>query len=247
MCRLIVYFLLVIFPALELYAQAEVKNDILFSLQRHTYIEGDKSISIGMRNTENSAYLVQTMMTWLDESSGVKQLTKEDAIPFIVTPPLNRFEPGQYYDWRIIFSGNSTLLAKDRESVFLAKFVLIPASNKAVKNTSDMAVLRALTFKIYYRPKTLKSLKIENVQDKISFRHDGNKLIVKNDSPLYLMLDKVSVGNIAIDSNELFKPLIPFSEQTIMLPENIGVVNEVEWNLLDEFAFSLEKRISKLN
>lgn len=222
-------------------------DNLQFSLQRHTYTEGDKSISIGMRNTEDIPYLIQANMVWLNEQTGISTLDKKtEGIPFIITPPLHKLLPDSYYDWRIIFSGNSNNLPDDRETLYLAKFLAIPPSLQKEPENIDISVLRAINFKIYYRPKSLASLKIAGVQDKISFRRDSNRLIIKNNSGIYLTLDTLKVGGVSVPDSELFKPLPPFSEQSFQLPENTPFSKTAEWNLLDEDAFPLDKQNSLL-
>ncbi|EPL9571074.1 fimbrial biogenesis chaperone [Providencia rettgeri] len=247
MQKIATFFILTLVLLASFSLPTKAQNNILFSLQRHTYIEGDRSISIGLRNAESTPYLVQASLARLDESSGVKQLNNEETVPFIITPPLHKLEVGTYYDWRVMFSGNSQLLPKDRESVYLAKYLLIPPSQKEAAPNVDLNVMRSLVFKIYYRPKSLASLEIKDMEDKLSFRRDGELLIVKNNSPLYLVFDKVSIGKAVVDEKELFKPLPPFAEQTFNLPKNTPIDSNVEWNLLDEYSFSLEKQNSKLN
>lgn len=227
-------------------AYSQSGNNILFSLQRHTYVEGEKSISIGLRNAEPEPYLVQSGMAKLDIKSGINQLEDDKAdIPFIITPPLYKIKSDSYYDWRIIFSGAGDSLPKDRESVYLAKFLFIPSSEKNESYKTEMSVMRSFIFKVYYRPKALASLKINDIQNKISFHYQGNNLLVKNNSPLYLTFDTLRVNSDEINNDELFKPVPPLSEQTFNLPKNISENNNIEWNLLDENAFSLEKNTSK--
>ncbi|MEY0302259.1 molecular chaperone [Providencia manganoxydans] len=226
---------------------ANSNSNILFSLQRHTLIEGEKSISIGLRNSESIPYLVQSSVGWLDESTGVKELKKATKVPFIITPPLHKLASGNYYEWRVLFTGNTSDFPVDRESVYIAKFLLIPPSEEKKKSQNmDLAVMRSFAFKVYYRPKVLKDLLIENQQDKLSFKRVDDKLIVTNNSPLYMAFDEVKVGNVSVKESELFKPLIPFSEQVFSLPSNTPVSKTVEWNLLDETSFSLEKKTSQL-
>lgn len=237
-------FFLMCFFSVSVYSQSA--SNILFSLQRHTYVEGEKSISIGLRNGETEPYLVQSGMAMLDLSSGVNQLDNEnEKIPFIITPPLHKIKPDTYYDWRVIFSGDENTLPKDRESVFLAKFLFIPSTQKTDIDKADMSVLRSFVFKIYYRPKTLASLKLEDIKDEVSFYYRGNTLLVKNNSPVFITFDKLSVNSKDIDNNELFKPVPPLSEQTFKLPYTLTGDNTIEWQLLNEFAFPLDKHITK--
>lgn len=238
------FLFLMLFFSASVYSQSE--NNILFSLKRHTYVEGDKSISIGLRNGENEPYLVQTGVAELDIRSGTDQLTENSKnIPFIVIPPLYKIMPDSYYDWRIIFSSENNSLPKDRESVYLTKFLFIPSSQKNESDKTKMSVMRSFVFKIYYRPKNIESLKINDIQDKISFHRRENTLLVKNDSPIFVTFDTLRINSKDIDSRELFKPVPPLSEQIFDVPQGIPENNQIEWKLLDEYAFPLDKNTSK--
>lgn len=246
MLKMIKYLFLFFLLSVSVASHCLAESNILFSLQRHTYVEGSKRISVGLRNGEKEPYLVQSGMARLDINSGVNQLEGDNTdIPFLITPPLHKFLPDSYYEWYVIFSGAENILPKDKESVYLAKFLFIPASQKGKANDTDMSVMRSFVFKIYYRPKELASLKIKDVQDKISFSYNGGTLLVKNNSPIYITFDSLRVNSVKINDSELFKPVPPFSEQKFILNENISENNKVEWNILDEYAFPLDKNTSK--
>lgn len=230
---------------------ASSENNILFSLQRTTYIEGERSTSIGLRNAENSPYLVQAGMQWLDYSTGKKDLNKKEEIPFIITPPLYKLVTGNYYEWRIFFNGNSKKLPQDRESVYLARLLFIPSvelKNENYKTGINMAVLREFNFKVYYRPKEFAKMTIESVQDKVTFKRVGNQLIVSNQSPLFLSIDKLMVNTTKINDDELIKPLPPLGEQQYQLPDNLSTTANItiKWNLLDENSFSLKEHLIEI-
>lgn len=215
-----------------------------FSLERMVYNEGEKSISIGLRNNESSPYLVQAGMRWLDESTGLNTVEKEDVIPFIITPLLYKLDPENYYAWKIQFSGKNSALPRDRESVYLAQFRLIPTTDEN-KNNMQVTFVRALNFKIYYRPKDLKSLKVKDMESKLSFSLKNNKLVAKNNSPIYLSFDNLKLDGKDIEVQELSKNVPPFGEQVYAIP--ITNAKKVSWQLFDEYLFPLEMKTQEIN
>ncbi|WP_265498926.1 fimbrial biogenesis chaperone [Providencia rustigianii] len=66
-----------------------------------------------------------------------------------------------------------------------------------------------------------------------------------NNSPIYLSFDSVNVGGKEINSNELFKPLKPLSEQRFKLPSDING-NQVKWAILDDLVLPMEEQVSTL-
>lgn len=224
-------------------------DTIVFPYERKTFIEGEKSVSFRLRNaTTKTPYLMQASVEKLDEDTGVNTLESTDNFPFMITPPLYKLEPGQRYDWRVMFVGDTAKMPSDRETVYIAKFRAIPPSipnTEEKKDSAEFDAIQALHFKVYYRPKNLESLTFEEAQKKLSFRREGNELIVMNKSPIYLSFDSVNVGGKEINSNELFKPLKPLSEQRFKLPSDING-NQVKWAILDDLVLPMEEQVSTL-
>ncbi|HEJ9414876.1 TPA: molecular chaperone [Proteus mirabilis] len=215
-------------------------NTFDFSLQRMTYIEGSKSISLGLRNNEKDPYLIQANMRWLDETTGLNLLNKQEAPPFVLTPLLQKIEPAEYYEWIIKFVGSKTALPTDKESVYIAQFRLIPSTTEN-KSDVQMTFIRTLNFKIYYRPKALENIKIKEAESKLSCTVKGNKLIVRNDSPIYLAFNTIKVNGKEIELQELSKNVPPFGTQEYTL-KNIDTVTYIQWQVLDELMFPLDER-----
>lgn len=215
-------------------------NSFDFSLQRMTYLEGSKSISIGLRNNERTPYLVQASMRWLDESTGLQLLDKPEEPPFILTPLLQKIAPEEYYEWVIKFTGSDKALPTDRERVYIAQFRLIPSTSE---NNPDMqiSIIRALNFKVYYRPKSLEGITIKEAEKKLTLTVEGNQIIARNDSPIYLAFNTIKVNEIEIDPQELSKNVPPFGTQTYSIV-NKNKITSIHWQVLDEFMFPLDER-----
>ncbi|WP_272667658.1 MULTISPECIES: fimbrial biogenesis chaperone [unclassified Providencia] len=232
-------------------AFGNIQDDITFRMLRNTYTEKEKSTSVKLSNKGERSYLVQGSMELLDEKIGNELITgKKEEIPFIITPPLFKLEPKQSYSWRVMFSGDSAKLPADRESLYIAKFRLIPATTKpTIANgvNSELSVINVVATKIYYRPIAFEKLEIKNEISNLKFKIDGDDLVVTNNSPIYMAFDEVSVNSVPVDSKELYKPLIPKSEQRFKLPKKVSPSgNKIEWAVLDEFAMPTPKSITKI-
>lgn len=208
-------------------------DNLKFSLQRLTYIAGDKSISVGLRNTSTSAYLIQTNMQWLDEKTGINILNKNEKIPFTVTPPLHKLNGDEYYNWRVMFTGQAQNLPSDRESVFLVQLKAIPSTERQNKQSLQFTVTRSLLFKVYYRPAKLKEITLEQVAEKLIFHREKNALVVRNNSPIYATFDNLSVNGHHFSEEALFLSVPPFSEQRFHY-DNLPS-GSVSWAILDEY------------
>ncbi|WP_275075200.1 fimbrial biogenesis chaperone [Providencia rettgeri] len=232
-----------LFSSLSFFTLA-ADNGIKFSLQRLTYVSGEKSLSVSLRNTDSSPYLVQANMKWLDEKTGLSIVEKKEKIPFLVTPPLYKISPDEYYSWRLFFSGHKDQLPNDRESVFLIQLKIIPSTEPS-QEPLQFTVMRALLFKVYYRPNILKDIKLVDVAKQLSFRQEGERLIVKNNTAIYATFNSLSVGNYHLKDEQLYVSVAPFSEQEYILPK--GVMGSVAWDILDENIFPTEKNTIELN
>ncbi|ENU1225994.1 molecular chaperone [Providencia rettgeri] len=215
-------------------------DNLKFSLQRLTYMVGEKSVSVSLRNTSTSAYLIQANMQWLDENTGINILNKKEKIPFTVTPPLYKLKGDEYYSWRILFTGQTQNLPSDRESVFLVQLKAIPSTERQSQSSLQFTVTRSLLFKVYYRPADLKDITLEQVAEKLSFRRENNALIVMNNSPIYATFDNLFINGHAFSDEALFLSVPPFSEQRFhfeSLPSG-----SVSWAILDEYLLPTKQK-----
>ncbi|WP_369310906.1 molecular chaperone [Providencia rettgeri] len=213
-------------------------DGLKFSLQRLTYVAGEKGISVSLRNTDKMPFLIQANMKWLDESTGLNIIDKEEKIPFVVTPPLYKISPNEYYSWRIFFSGQPEQLPKDRESVFLVQLKAIPSTTYS-EQALQFTVMRSLLFRVYYRPVNLKNIMLEDVAKQLVFSRERDDLIVKNNTPIYVTFNSLSVGNHALNDEQLYVSVAPYSEQRYKLP--ITAKGQVTWDILDENLFPTQK------
>ncbi|MEX6115719.1 hypothetical protein AB6G07_20410, partial [Providencia stuartii] len=101
-------------------------------------------------------------------------------------------------------------------------------------------------YKFYYRPEAIKNLKMVNVKDKFKFTVSDGKLIVDNQSPLYLTFGKLAVGQYQIDNMQLFKLIPPFGKQSYSLPKGNYANATVKWRLLNEFMLEMPEQTQKL-
>lgn len=219
-------------------------HGLKFSLERLTYIEGEKSISVSLRNTDKVPFLIQANMKWLNEETGLNILDKKAPFPFVITPPLYKLEPGEYHSWRVFYAKQNGKLADDRESVFLVQLKAIPSTNEDHQSV-QFTVMRTLLFKIYYRPEKLKDIQLEDVAEKLTFRKQGNQLFVRNNMPIYATFNILTVGNYSLKEEQLYVSVAPFSEQKYEIPEDATGI--VTWNILDEYLFPTKTHTASLN
>lgn len=185
---------------------------------RVIYEEGKREASMSVTNADNAVpYLVQS---WVDNYSA----TKNNAPPFIVTPPLFRLDPEQKNALRINFTGAT--LPMDRESVFWLNVKSISPSNKDDANKLQVNIKSK--FKIFYRPKNLPG-DAEEAWQKLTFQTLGSSLVAHNPTPYFVSFFSLSVGNEELDEPGM---IAPFSNKS-WPAHHAGTV---KWRAINDFG-----------
>lgn len=185
---------------------------------RVIYEEGKREASMSVTNADSAVpYLVQS---WVDNYS----VTKNNAPPFIVTPPLFRLDPEQKNVLRINFTGAT--LPMDRESVFWLNVKSISPSNKDDANKLQVNIKSK--FKIFYRPKNLPG-DAEEAWQKLTFQTLGSSLVAHNPTPYFVSFFSLSVGNEELDEPGM---IAPFSNKS-WPAHHAGTV---KWRAINDFG-----------
>ncbi|EFT6398233.1 fimbria/pilus periplasmic chaperone, partial [Salmonella enterica] len=122
---------------------------------RVVYPEQKKSINVQLHNGENSPSLVQVWLDTGDASASPDSVR----VPFVITPPVSRVEPGTGQTLRIMYTGEP--LPRDRESIFYLNVLDIPprpefGEKKAdVGNGNYLQLAVRSRIKLFFRPDTL--------------------------------------------------------------------------------------------
>ncbi|MDF3840015.1 fimbria/pilus periplasmic chaperone [Cupriavidus basilensis] len=126
-------------------------SSVVIAGTRVIYDARESEAVMKLSNEGKTPALVQA---WIDDGNA-KAAPAEIAVPFTVTPPVSRIDPGKGQTLRILYTGEP--LPPDRESVFWLNVVEIPP-----KPTGDEAEVNRLQFafrsriKLFYRPAGLK-------------------------------------------------------------------------------------------
>lgn len=105
--------------------------------------------------------------------------------PFIVTPPINRVDPGKGQTLQISFTGKQ--LPSDKESVFWLNVLEVPARNSAKKDDNFLQIAFRTRIKLFIgRRRFRKSIE---APDKLEWKTVDGKLQAINKTPrMYLFL-----------------------------------------------------------
>lgn len=200
---------------------------------RLIYPADKKEVTINLRNTSDTAVLVQS---WIDTGDPMVMPDKINA-PFVIMPPIARIDGLKIKTLRIIYTGGK--LATDRESIFWLNVLAVPPKSRD-ENSQVLNVAYQNRIKVFLRPEGLK----ENVKlavKNIKWIHDGKKVTVHNPTPYYVSFASVCMGSKSQLASFEGKMVAPFSQ--LSSQEDITTLSnkrEVHYKIIDDFGSVIE-------
>ncbi|KTL61039.1 molecular chaperone [Photorhabdus laumondii subsp. laumondii] len=201
---------------LSLSVISESMAAIALDRTRVVFNGGDKSTSMDISNQNKELpYLAQG---WIEDEQGNKING-----PLVVTPPVQRVEPGAKSQVKIQSLPTIALLPQDRESLFYFNLREIPPRSKK-PNTLQIALQTRI--KLFYRPKAIFASRtdLDNPwQEKMTLTRQGDRYQVNNPTPYYItVVDAASQlkGKTVVD----FKPLMIAPKSNVVLSGSAGAL-----------------------
>ncbi|WP_159108700.1 fimbrial biogenesis chaperone [Proteus mirabilis] len=195
---------------------------VIISGTRVIYNEGNKNVSINVKNPDKMPYLIQS---WIDDFEEKKQSK------FTITPPLFRLNPDKENTLRIFLTEEG--LPRDQESLFWLNIKTIPATEKT-ENSLQIAFKTQM--KLIYRPKSLKDVNFEEEQKKLSWSKERGKVIVYNPTPYFMNFQTIKFNGKLVDDVSYAKP---FSTKSFDINDN----NEhglISWELINDYGANVD-------
>ncbi|MFU2326192.1 molecular chaperone [Pseudomonas sp. NFX98] len=199
--------------ALLLAVHAPASHGALTLSGTRVLFESDKrSVSLVVANPSDKPYAVQTWVnTTTDDTT--------TAVPFMVSPPLFRVNPGK--EQQVQINGLPNSLPTDRESLFYFNAQEIPQVESDQSNVLNIAIRTRI--KLLYRPSQLKdnpNVRLKDLQWSLQ-RIDGkSSLTVTNPTPFHYTFHRVEVSANG-QSQTLENPpmVLPLDRQVFALGE----------------------------
>ena len=213
------------------------------SSNRVIYNESDRERSLVLANINDYPIVAQT---WVDNGAGYPDQSKA---PFIVLPAVFKMNPKGIQAVRIIHNGNT--MPQDRESVFWINLYEIPGKTQQQLNFSEESLARLdlamnTQLKVFYRPKSLKSMDIEQISKKIQFsikEVNGNKFLVcNNPTPYHLSFINIFLKQKDNDfeiGNQVDLMVAPYEEKYYVIDQDFALNNSysVAFSLIDDQGY----------
>ncbi|AUI88453.1 hypothetical protein BS333_19190 [Vibrio azureus] len=203
--KLMTFSILATLPGLCLAAVSLDRTRVIFP--------GDKkAISLTVKNdNELSPYLAQS---WLEDS----EFNKVRIGPFIVSPMVQRIEPGQKSSVRISQSNLIKDLPTDRESLYYFNLREVPPKSD---QSNSLQIALQTKIKFFYRPESILPGKNYIWQEELIGEAQAKGYVIKNPTPYYISVIGVS-GSADKQNSYDFKPFMIEPKSDKFLDKNLG-------------------------
>lgn len=195
--------------------------------------------------TTNKGNMPLLAQVWVDDGSANDDINSIK-VPFTVTPPVYRVEPGKGQSIRLIYNGMT--LPQDRESVFWFNLLEIPPMKETAKETDHLELAFRTRIKIFYRPTVLKSSSTQEVEKmhwEIISPAKGIK--ATNPTPYYFSFDSASIISNGVKYPLDVDMIPPFGSKDFLL-ESKGnapaAVSSVNVNMISDYGSVIEYKLT---
>ncbi|MGD8163222.1 fimbria/pilus periplasmic chaperone [Pantoea sp. FN0307] len=194
--------------------------------------------------TTNKGSVPLLAQVWVDDG-GKNDDINSIKVPFTVTPPIYRVEPGKGQSVRLIYNGMS--LPQDRESVFWFNLLEIPPENEAVKELDRLELAFRTRIKIFYRPSALKSGSIQEVEQlKWEIISPARGIKVINPTPYYISFDSAYITSGSTKSSLAVDMIPPFGSKEMLVNSKASrsaTIDSVTVRLISDYGSIAEYQL----
>lgn len=198
----------------------------------------EREYTVRTNNRGNTPLLVQV---WVDDGRTDADINNYK-VPFTVTPPVYRVEPGKGQSVRLIYNGMN--LPEDRESVFWFNMLEIPPVDESAVKTDRLELAFRTRVKIFYRPVTLKSTGLQQIdQFKWAVISTDKGIRVTNPTPYHLSLDSAYISSGSTKTALTNDMIPPFSTKELRLaPKALrpATINSVTLRVINDYGSVIE-------
>lgn len=220
---------------------ASAHAGVVIGNTRIIYPAQESQVTVQLTNDDtHSPLLVQA---WIDDGNA-KSTPDQLNVPFLLTPPIFRMEPGKGQALRIAHLKDKPL-SSDKESVFWLNVLEVPPKPK-LENSEAHGIMQ-LAFrtriKFFFRPKDLKGTATDapgQLRWKLVSGGGRQMLQAENPTAYYVSFEKVSLvaGGKDINSDDP-QMIAPGGTQRFVLSEarlQVGANVEVHFTNIDDYG-----------
>jgi chaperone protein EcpD len=175
---------------------------------RVVYPAQNREVTVQLTNDDKKT--PRLVQTWIDDGNEQTSPDKLD-VPFNVTPPVFRMEPGASQSLRIVYTKEP--LPTDKESVFWLNVLEVPPKPANAEEISSLQFAFRIRIKLFFRPAGLPGIS-QDAPKQLTWTlvSDGahRALEVRNPTPYYVSFQKVALAMgdklVTSDDNNMVAP-----------------------------------------
>ncbi|GLQ95817.1 fimbrial biogenesis chaperone [Dyella mobilis] len=206
---------------------------------RVIYPAQSREVTVGLTNDDKKT--PRLVQTWID--NGNEKLSPDQVdVPFNVTPPVFRMEPGSSQSLRIVYTKEP--LPADKESLFWLNVLEVPPKPAEAADTNTLQFAFRIRIKMFFRPDGLRG-KVEDAPKQLIWtlgnQSGKSTLTVQNPTPYYISFQNVGVGNDTNNLNESIEKglmVAPGASLNIALKQEVaaGAGTQVQFKTINDFG-----------
>lgn len=211
---------------------------IVISGTRVIYNGKKKEVTVTVTNNNKTPVLIQN---WMDAGTE-KEVPAKIAVPFVLTPPINRVDAGKSQSLRITYLG-SPPLPQDKESVFWVNILEVPSKTKGVKeDQSRLNIAFRSRIKLFYRPAGIKG-EPHQAYKQLQWQPANGGVNVTNPTPYYVSMQIVQYRNKEVDG----KMIAPGETQYYKFPgfNNVDDINKLYYYAINDYGALVSAQAQK--
>ncbi|MBN3764311.1 fimbria/pilus periplasmic chaperone [Burkholderia sp. Ac-20365] len=214
---------------------------VTISGTRVIYPLDEREVTVKLTNDSRFPSLVQV---WLD-SGDANAKPDESKVPFVITPPIFRMNPGRAQTLRVIYSGDP--LPQDRESVYWLNVLDIPPKAESKPDVNTLQLAYRTRIKLFARPARLPGTPDDaphQIEWKVMPDQDGKgqSLQLSNPTAYHVSFSEITVtANGQRYANDRGGMVAPHGKAIIAIPKLEGVrAGQVHYIAINDFGGAIE-------
>lgn len=220
--------LLSILLYITVFLSLPVRAATVISSTRVIYPAKEREVTVQVSNQGRGPVLLQT---WIDRGN-IDDLPDTIKVPFVLTPPVNRLDPGKSQSIRIRYTGSE--LPKDRESLLWFNSLEIPPKAKERTESNLLQMAFRSRIKLFFRPENLPGTPEEAARN-LRWQQRGNQVIAMNDSPWHISLVEIETRSQGKTFMTEADTVSPYSTRAFTTaPGQVG--NVIKWYSVNDYG-----------
>lgn len=182
-----------VLAAVSLGGALRANASVVIASTRIIYQAKERETTIKLTNAGKAPSLVQA---WLDKGEMNASPTNVD-VPFTVTPPVSRLDPGRAQTLRISYTGEP--LPQNKETVFWLNVLDVPPKAQAEGDANLLQLAFRSRIKVFFRPVGLSGL-ADEAPRKVKWKLVPEGIEASNPTPYhvsYALIEVQSSGKVA--------------------------------------------------